>query len=165
MRRLQIALLFVLGVVSGAAGSAWFFHQAPLQTDRPAGEASVADALAKEPRPAPGGDPTQVKSIVSEMLAAEDARLKQNSALPVASLDPKALDPMIENYLTNYPKILQRMSDALDQQNKAEAAAKDRQAIAANSAAIFNDPDKIVVGNPKGDVTLVELFDYICTYF
>jgi len=117
MRRLQIALLFVLGVVSGAAGSAWFFHQAPLQTDRPAVEAIVADALAKEPRPTPGVDPTQVKSIVSEMLAAEDARLKQNSAMTVASLDPKALDPMIENYLTNNPKILQRMSDALDQQN------------------------------------------------
>src|SRR3569623_1827277 len=117
MRRLQIALLFVLGVISGAAGSVWFFHQAPLQTDRPAVEAIVADALAKEPRPAPGVDPTQEKSIVSEMLAAEDARLKQNSAKTVASHDTLALDPMIEIYLTIIPKILQRMSDALDQQN------------------------------------------------
>ena len=30
--------------------------------------------------------------------------------------------------------------------------------------AIFNDPGHVVLGNPKGDVTLVEMFDYNCGY-
>ncbi len=31
-------------------------------------------------------------------------------------------------------------------------------------AAIYDDPDHIVLGNPNGDVTLVEMFDYNCGY-
>ena len=30
--------------------------------------------------------------------------------------------------------------------------------------AIFNDPGQVVLGNPDGDVTLVEFFDYNCGY-
>ena len=29
---------------------------------------------------------------------------------------------------------------------------------------IFNDPKQAVLGNPQGDVTLVEFFDYNCGY-
>jgi len=164
MRRLEAAVFFVLAVVGGSVGSAWYFRQAPVQTDRPAVAAIVAEELAKLPKPAPGVDTTQVKSIVTDMLAAEDARNKQNSVMTVASLDPKLLDPMIDSYLANNPKILQRMNDALDKQNQADADVKNKRLIAANADAIFNDPDKIVIGNPKGDVTLVEMFDYNCSF-
>ncbi|MDR3472035.1 MAG: DsbA family protein [Devosia sp.] len=185
MRRMQIVVLFLLAVVGGSVGSAWYFHQAPIETDKAAVEAIVsdvlsrqpkpetdkgavsaivADALAQQPKPAPGVNEAGVRSIVTEMLAAEDARLKQNSITTVASLDPNSLDPLIENYLMGNPKILQRMTDALDKQNKADQALKDRQVIAQNTAAIFDDPDNVVLGNPQGDVTLVEMFDYNCGY-
>jgi protein-disulfide isomerase len=185
MRRLQIVVLFLLAVVGGSVGSAWYFRQAPVETDKAAVEAIVADvlsrqpkpatdgaavsaivadALARQPKPAPALNEAGVRSIVTEMLAAEDARNKQNTIATVASLDPKSLDPLIENYLMGNPKILQRMTDALDKQNKADQAVRDRQAIAQNSDAIFNDPDNVVLGNPQGDVTLVEMFDYNCGY-
>jgi protein-disulfide isomerase len=32
------------------------------------------------------------------------------------------------------------------------------------SEQVFNDPDAPVLGNPKGDVTVVEFFDYQCPY-
>ena len=164
MRRVEIAVLFCLAVFGGAVGSAWYYHQGPVTTDVGAVKAIVADELAKLPKPAPGVDTAAVKSIVSEMLTAEDAKLKQNSVMTVASLDPKSLDPMIENYLVNNPTVLQRMTDALNRQGQADAQARSKQAIAQNADAIFNDPDKIVIGNPKGDVTLVEMFDYNCSY-
>jgi protein-disulfide isomerase len=162
MHRLQTVVLFVLAVVGGAVGSAWYFHSAPVRTDRQAVQAIVDATLAKEPRPTL--DAVGVRSIVTEMLAAEDAKNKQNSIATVASLDQRTLDPMIENYLTSNPRILQRMTDALDRQNKADQALHDRQVIAQNSQAIFDDPDNIVLGNPKGDVTLVEMFDYNCSF-
>src|SRR5205085_10250122 len=39
-----------------------------------------------------------------------------------------------------------------------QAAVKD------NSDAIFNSPRQVVAGNPQGDVTFVEFFDYNCGY-
>jgi len=208
MRRLQLVVLFLLAVIGGSVGSAWYFKQAPVQTDKAAVEAIVgdvlahqpkpetdkaavaaivadtlaqqpkpqpgidkaevsaivADALAKEPKPAPGIDTAGVRSIVTEMLAAEDAKNKQNSIATVASLDPSSLDPLIEQYLASDPHILQRMQDNLDRQNKADQALHDKQAIAQNAAAIFDDSDNVVLGNPKGDVTLVEMFDYNCGF-
>src|SRR3546814_7249794 len=38
------------------------------------------------------------------------------------------------------------------------------QIIAARSDEIFNDPATPVGGNPQGDVSLVEFFDYNCPY-
>jgi len=185
MRRLQIVVLFLLAVVGGSVGSAWYFRQAPVVTDRAAVEAIVADALShqpkpetdkaavtaivedtlgRQPKPTPGVDEAGVRSIVTQMLADDDAKNRQNSLATVASLDPKALDPLIENYLMGNPKILSQMTDALDRQNKADEAVKNRQAIAENADAIFKDGDNVVLGNPNGDVTLVEMFDYNCGY-
>ncbi len=39
-----------------------------------------------------------------------------------------------------------------------------RALVAAQKAVIFNDPDSPVGGNPAGDVTIVEFFDYNCPY-
>ncbi len=164
MRRLELAILFVLGVVGGAVGSAWYFHQAPVRTDRAAVASIVGDMLAQQPKPAPGLDTATVKSLVSQMIAADDAKAKQNSVMSVAALDPSTLDPMIENFLVSNPAVLQRMNDALDAQTKAATALKQKQEIAQNSASIFSDPDNVVLGNPKGDVTLVEMFDYNCSF-
>jgi protein-disulfide isomerase len=43
-------------------------------------------------------------------------------------------------------------------------AAKQRAAIADNQRELLDDPASPVGGNPSGDVTLVEFFDYRCTY-
>jgi protein-disulfide isomerase len=47
-----------------------------------------------------------------------------------------------------------------------EAAAKEQAAatLSAQSNTLFNDPNAFVLGNPEGDVTLVEFFDYNCGY-
>ena len=44
-----------------------------------------------------------------------------------------------------------------------DAAASDKR-VAANSASLFNDPGSAVMGNPNGDVTIVEFFDYNCPF-
>lgn len=168
MRRLEIVFFLLLGIVGGAVGSAYYYHQAPVQTDKPAVRAIVAEMAStgdlQLPVKPPVTDTAAVRGIVAEMIGDYDLKHKQSSPVTVASLDPKTLDPMIENYLLSDPKLLQRMTDALDKQNKADQSLKDKQAIAQNADAIYNDPDKIVLGNPKGDVTLVEMFDYNCGY-
>ncbi|KKC31138.1 hypothetical protein WH91_21195 [Devosia psychrophila] len=82
----------------------------------------------------------------------------------VAQIDPATLNPMIESFLMSDPKILQRMSVALDTTVRAEERAQAGGAIASMRDKIFNDPGQVVLGNPDGDVTLVEFFDYNCGY-
>jgi protein-disulfide isomerase len=183
MRRLQTVVFFLLAVVGGSVGSAWYFHQAPVVTDKQAVVAIVSEELARQPKPAtdaaavtsivsdvlakqpkPELDAMGVKSIVAQMLEAADAKNKLNSVATVASLDASSLDPLIEKYLMSDPNILKRMSVALDTETKADAALKTKQMIAANADTLFHDPDDVVVGNPNGDVTLVEMFDYNCSY-
>ncbi|MGL4495463.1 MAG: DsbA family protein, partial [Beijerinckiaceae bacterium] len=90
---------------------------------------------------------------------------------PVAAI-AQALSPAqkaevettIREYLLKNPEVLR---DALvELENRQRLAEKKQQADALQSqkAALYDDPAAIIVGNPKGDVTLVEFFDYNCGY-
>lgn len=131
-------------------------------------------------RPMPSGmSEEQVRTIVSEAIAAEPALTDESvrgliaaaladreSERPQshAALDPETLNPMIEDYLLSNPRILQRLSQALEQEIRTAETEEARAAIASLRTEIFEDPDHVVLGNPEGDVTLVEMFDYNCGY-
>ena len=52
----------------------------------------------------------------------------------------------------------------LEKKQAAAEAEKHQAAIKENAEALFNSPRQVVVGNPQGDVTFVEFFDYNCGY-
>jgi protein-disulfide isomerase len=142
MSRVTLALVALVGILAGA-----LFYSA---FNRP--QASI--------------DSQQVQALIDQALSDYDARRPAEPAQPQqqAAIDPATLNPLIETYLMNDPKILQRMSAALDTTLQAEERAQAGTAIASMRDAIFNDPGQVVLGNPEGDVTLVEFFDYNCGY-
>ena len=144
MSRVTLALVALVGILAGALGYATLVRPAP-QTDAIAIQALIDDAIT---------------AYDAERITAEPA----NPTLEVAAIDPATINPLIESFLMSDPKILQRMSVALDSTLRAEESEKSTAAIASMQDAIFNDPNQIVVGNPDGDVTLVEFFDYNCGY-
>ncbi len=76
----------------------------------------------------------------------------------------QAIEAVVRDYLTKNPEM---MLDALQAaKDKLEGAARDKAsaALAARRHEIFDDPDTPVAGNPQGDVSLVEFFDYRCPY-
>ena len=86
---------------------------------------------------------------------------------PAAALDDKEKEEIgafIREYLIANPEILFEVQDAL--QAKQDAAQKEQAklAIAEANEAIFNSPHNIVLGNPEGNVTIVEFFDYNCGF-
>ncbi len=103
----------------------------------------------------------EVRSILSAELAAANTA-EQKKETPV--LDAATIEPMIETYLLANPSLLEKMSIALSIQREAEQAERNRLAIASIHDEIFNDPDHAIVGSPDGDVTLVEMYDYNCSY-
>lgn len=123
--------------------------------------AILAGALATSlvTRPAPGLGEDDVRALVSEMMPVTSAE----EALS-GNVDPASIHPMIESYLLANPRILERVSVALDAEIRAEQIEKSQLAIATMEDQIFNAPDQIVIGNPDGDVTIVELFDYNCGF-
>ncbi|MBV8507587.1 MAG: DsbA family protein [Alphaproteobacteria bacterium] len=76
----------------------------------------------------------------------------------------QAIEGIIHDYLIHNPDILiEAIRGAEDKLNR-EADAKAEKVLSDQRREIFDDPATPVGGNPRGDVTIVEFFDYRCPY-
>jgi len=75
-----------------------------------------------------------------------------------------AVEDAVGDYLRNNPEIVIEAINILRQREQAAETADARNVIAARGPELFNDSATPVGGNPEGDVTLVEFFDYRCGY-
>ncbi len=71
---------------------------------------------------------------------------------------------IVKSYLMTHPELIQDAMNALDQKQKDAEAAAQKSALASLSKDLIKAENGVVLGNPKGDVTLVEFFDYNCGY-
>ena len=69
---------------------------------------------------------------------------------------------IVREYLLSHPEILMDVSQELENRQKLAEADKREKALVANAKELFDSPDDLVAGNPDGDVTMVEFFDYNC---
>jgi protein-disulfide isomerase len=83
---------------------------------------------------------------------------------PAAKLGEKQVVAIVHNYLTKNPEILVEMTTELDKRQQDEQAAQQGKAISDNADALFRSSKSFSAGNPDGDVTVVEFFDYNCGY-
>src|SRR5262245_38386281 len=85
-------------------------------------------------------------------------------AEPNDSSDTGTLDHAIEHYIRSHPEVVEEALKSLEMKRETERRVRIRQAIAAHHDELLHDPDSPVSGNPSGDVTVVEFFDYQCGY-
>ena len=100
-------------------------------------------------------------------LAALAAAIGFGVAARAADPAPPALDrPQIErivrDYLREHPEVILEAVDAFKKKQEEAELADIKKAMDARRAEIVSDPSSPVGGNVKGDVTLVEFFDYQC---
>jgi len=74
----------------------------------------------------------------------------------------KELGEIVRQYLLENPEVLLDVSKALEAKQQQAEAQQRAQVLQSNADQIFRSPNDYVAGNPKGDVTLVEFFDYNC---
>ncbi|MFO1185599.1 MAG: DsbA family protein [Bauldia sp.] len=135
-------------------------------------EQTTARLAALPPGPTVIGAPTSPPDLMAAIAAQAGAPLPAAagagaSRLAITRFDQRQqaeIGEILRQYLVANPEILRDAATALDAKQAAEEAAAQQVAVRQNHDAIFNAPNQIVLGNPEGDVTLVEFFDYNCTY-
>src|SRR5262245_15618675 len=85
-------------------------------------------------------------------------------AQSMADTQRTEIEKIVREYLINHPEVLQEAISALEKKQAAEEAEKHEAAVKDNAEEIFNSAHQVTVGNPQGDVTFVEFFDYNCGY-
>ena len=106
-----------------------------------------------EDAPATAPAPTAVMTSVS------------TTSKTFSDADRTGIEDIIKDYLTKkHPEVLMQAMQELQKRDQASAEAKSEAAIKTAHEKIYNNPDTPVGGNPKGDVTMVEFFDYQCGY-
>lgn len=78
--------------------------------------------------------------------------------------DTAAIEAIVRDYLLANPEVLIEAIQVFDARQKLAAQEQQRLAVAARQNDLAADPDSPVLGNPEGDVLIVEFFDYRCPY-
>jgi protein-disulfide isomerase len=79
-------------------------------------------------------------------------------------LDKATIERIVHDYILAHPEVLVEAITELRRRQEQATADQARKAMADQHEQIFNDPATPVGGNAKGDVTIVEFFDYHCGY-
>ncbi len=74
------------------------------------------------------------------------------------------LQRMVHDYILENPEVVMEALTRLQARQEQADEQQQRQQVASSSAQLFRSTDSPVMGNPNGDVTLVEFFDYQCGY-
>jgi protein-disulfide isomerase len=85
-------------------------------------------------------------------------------AEPLTPEQKDAVEQLIRDTIAHHPDIVIEALRSAQQKSRRDAAESVRQAIVAQRSALLSDPSSPVGGNPQGDVTIVEFFDYRCPY-
>lgn len=87
--------------------------------------------------------------------------------LSVESVEADGIRKIVRSYLIEHPEIIFEMQEALNARNEERTAQNQKnqtEIIKKSSNQLFHSPDDLILGNPDGDVTIVEFYDYNCGY-
>ena len=80
------------------------------------------------------------------------------------SEETQEIERIVQDYIRNNPEVIVDALRQLEERRRLAEAEQSQRQIAQDREALINDPDSPVGGNPNGDVTVVEFFDYRCPY-
>jgi protein-disulfide isomerase len=107
---------------------------------------------------------TVARACLTVGIALTAAGLARAEPAAAADMTVEQVEKIVRDYLLREPQVVFDALQELQRQEAAATAARQKAAIAANQKKLLDDPLTPVGGNPEGDVTLIEFFDYRCTY-
>jgi protein-disulfide isomerase len=75
-----------------------------------------------------------------------------------------AIEQIVRDYLMKNPQVIFEAARSYQEQQQRQRDENAKAQLMSMSEDVFRDPASPVAGNPRGDVTVVEFFDYQCGY-
>lgn len=149
------AISIVVGLAAaGAAGAgvASYVHENRAESAEPEADGFSAGQLAS------------IEGIISAQIGASAASTPAPAAGGLTDAEVAEIETTVRTYLMREPQIMRDVFQALEVKEEQEQADKLKSFMAENADALHGGTEGLVLGNPDGDVTLVEFFDYNCGY-
>ncbi len=90
--------------------------------------------------------------------------LAGRSAAVGSNMPQDEFEQRVRTYLVDHPEVIVEAMNRLEARQGQQETAEAQAVLKSHIDAVFRDPGSPVGGNPGGDVTLVEFFDYNCPY-
>jgi protein-disulfide isomerase len=108
------------------------------------------------------GAPLAALALACAILAA--LPLRPITAAEIPPEQRQAIEAIVHDYLMQNPDVLIEALRSAEEKANRDADAKAAVVLKDRRHEVFDDPTSPIGGNPQGDVTIVEFFDYRCPY-
>jgi protein-disulfide isomerase len=117
-----------------------------------------------QPSPAPYANAQAIVGTTTELAQAPGPAETSASGetSPFTPQQKQAIEKIVRDYLIQNPEIMMEISKELEKRQTALQSAEHKRIILEKKASIFASRWDFVMGNPKGDIAVVEFFDYNC---
>ncbi|MBL8075380.1 MAG: DsbA family protein [Nitrospira sp.] len=82
----------------------------------------------------------------------------------VSTASPDVTDAAIERYIRAHPEVIEQSLQAMEGKREAEQKERQKVALKTKQDELLHDPLSPVSGNLKGEITVVEFYDYRCGF-
>ena len=86
------------------------------------------------------------------------------AAAPFSPAEKRAIEDVVRDFILQNPEVIVEAVRGMQEREKADARERAQKTLETAKDQLLHDPDSPVGGNPQGDVTVVEFFDYRCGY-
>ncbi len=102
-------------------------------------------------------------TVAATALISFNAQAQKKSTLTDAQ--KVEIETMMHDYIIANPQVIsEAMSKTQGRQQQADRDERQKGVLSTRRDELFKPAEETILGNPKGDVTIVEFFDYACGY-
>lgn len=99
--------------------------------------------------------------LAAALLFTAPAAQAADAPAPAATLTKTQVETIVHDYLMNHADVI---LDAVEKYQNTSMQKRQDEALAQNHDELFNNQSSPSIGNPKGNVTMIEFFDYNCHF-
>jgi len=108
--------------------------------------------------------PFSLKVCAALALVVYGCSTAANETKNIPAVPQDLTDAAIERYIRTHPEVIMQSLQAMETKRQAELQERQKSALATKQQELLHDPASPVSGNLRGEITLVEFYDYRCGY-